>query len=369
MNRENQIIRASTINIAGNVLLAVVKGITGTLTGSIAITLDAVNSLADALSSVIAIIGTKLAGKSADRDHPFGYGRIEYLSSIVIAALILSAGISSFVEALRSIIHPTDPQYSVVTILIVAAAACVKFGLGALLLREGKRLGSGSLIGSGTDSFMDGGVSCATCVAGIVYMAFGWKVESWLAAVIALLIIKGGISLLFETASKLLGERADPEIVAKVEREAQSVDKVKLANGLVLQDFGPDRLTGSIHLTVDGQMSVAEFDTVARATQNRVYENCGVVLTGVTPYPDVTADDASLREIRTAVSHIVWSNDNVVDLRGLYVDSNTSTVRFDAIVKFGSGDRTELQTQLLAACEAECPGWKFDIRVIPEFGD
>ena len=368
MEREGQIVRASIVAIIGNIVLAIAKGIAGALTGSIAISLDAVNSLADALSSVIAIIGAKLATRSASRDHPFGFGRVEYLSSIVIASLILAAGVSSFVEAVRSILHPTTPSYTAATLAIVACAAAIKLFLGLFLLREGKRLDAGMLMGSGTDSCMDAGVSTATFVAGILYIIFSIQIESWLAAAIALLIINSGIGLLVETASKLLGERVDPEIAAKVEREARAVDGVKLASGLVVMDFGPSRLAGAIYITVDGQMTVAEYDGIARAVQARVQEKCGVNLNGVTPYPAASADE-SIRAVRANIGRIVWSQEHVVELRGLYIDPATSTARFDAIMEFGGVDADELYAEILEQCQEEYPDWSFDIRVLPDIGD
>ena len=368
MNRDSEIIRASLINIVGNVLLATVKGVTGLMVGSIAFTLDAINSLTDALSSVIAILGTKLAAKAADRDHPFGYGRVEYLSSIVIAVLILTAGITSFIEAIKSIIHPAAPEYTVASLVVMGVAAAVKFGLGFMLMGEGNRLESGSLLGSGTDSLMDGGVSLATCVAGILYMTLGWQIESWLAAGIALLIVKGGISLLADTSSKLLGERVSPDIATQVEREAREIDGVRFASGVVLMDFGPNRLLGAMHVTVDGQMTVAEFDSVARAVQERIHEKCGVTLAGVTPYADLSSDE-TLKETRMAIAQTVWLHEDVLELRGLYVNPATATVRFDAISDFDSGDTEELRQELVRSCEEVAPGWTIEARVLPDIGD
>lgn len=368
MDREKQIIRVSIINMIGNLLLAATKGVVGTLTGSIAITLDALNSLADALSSVIAIIGTKLAGKQADREHPFGYGRVEYFASIAIAALILAAGLEALVESVRSIIHPTTPEYNVVTVVIVAVAAVIKFGLGALLLRKGKALGSGSLVGSGTDSLMDGGVSTATFVAAVLYMTVGLQVESWLAAIIAIMIVRSGVGLLRETISKLLGERVDPKIAARVERAVRSVDGVKFASGLVLLDFGPDRNAGAIHVTVDGRMTVAEFDSIAHAVQEKVYHECGIALASVSPYPDSSYDE-STHEIRASVAQVVWGHKDVVEMRGLYIDSAERRVRFDVVVEFHALNDGELRRQIVEACEKNNPGWAFDVRIMPDVAD
>lgn len=368
MDREKQIVRSSMLNVLGNVVLAIAKGAAGVASGSVAIILDAVNSLTDAFGSVIAIIGTKLAGRSASHNHPFGFGRIEYLTSIIIAALILSAGISSFIEAIRSIANPTTPQYTFVSLAVVAVAALVKFGLGVYLIRTGKRLNSGSLVGSGTDSMMDGGVSVATFSAGIIYITLGWQIESVLAACIALLIIKSGAQLLFSTASKLLGERMSPDVVSKVEREVRAVDGVRFASGLVLLDFGPDEVVGTIHVTVDGHMTVSEFDVVAREVRSRVLDKCGVTLAGVTPYADTGADE-SARKVRAAVGRVVWGNDDVVEMRGLYADPQTHIVRFDAITKFETADLNLLRKQIIEDCEQVCPGWDFEVRVMHHIGD
>lgn len=367
-DRNRQIIRASFISIIGNVVLAVLKAIVGIASSSIAITLDAVNSLADALSSVIAIIGTKLAAKPADRDHPFGYGRIEYISSVVIAVLIISAGVSALVESIQSIMSPHTPDYSIVALIIVGVAAVVKAILGLYLRDIGKKVHSSSLMGSGSDSMMDALVSAATLLAAILYLAFGILVESWLAAGIAVLICKSGLELLVDTLSKILGERMDPGITAKVEREARKVNGVQLASGLVLMDLGPDRVTGSIHVTVDGDMTVAEFDRLARDVQRRVYKKTGVTLSGVTPYAASAGDDVVAR-VRANVGSIVWQHEHVVEMRGLFIDPDARTIRFDAIVEFGSGDLCELQDDIARACEESLPNWSFEVRALPEVGD
>ena len=367
MDREAKIIRVSIMNVAGNALLALMKGVAGAATGSIAIILDAVNSLADALGSVIAIIGTKVASKPADEDHPFGHGRSEYLASIVIAALILAAGLSSLKEAVSSILHPQTPSYTTVALVIVGVAACVKFGLGLFTIRKGKELSAATLTGSGTDSLMDGCVSAATLVAALVYIWFGILIESWLAAVIAVLIVKNGFTLLSETASKLLGEHADPKLIAQVEHEICSVDGVKMSNGIVLSDLGPDRVRGSVSITVDGNMTVAEFERLARRVQRHVFETCGVMLAGLTPHAAATGD--ATREVRSTVGRIVWSQDHVVELRSLYVDPATRSVRLDAAVELGYNDYQAVRASIESACTEALPDWTFDVRALPDVAD
>jgi len=159
--RERVIVRTSIIGIVANVLLVAFKAVVGLAANSIAIVLDAVNNLTDALSSVITILGTKLAGKSPDRDHPLGHGRYEYLSAMVIVAIVLYAGITSLVESVRKIIEPEVADYSFVTLVIVAAAVVVKIVLGRYVSAKGKQVDSGSLIASGKDALFDSAISAS----------------------------------------------------------------------------------------------------------------------------------------------------------------------------------------------------------------
>ena len=155
MDREKIIVRTGIIGIVVNILLASFKAVVGLLANSIAIILDAVNNLSDALSSTITIIGTKLAGKKADKEHPMGHGRIEYISAAVIAIIILYAGIASFIESVKKIISPSVPKYSIVTIVIVAVAVVVKIFLGTYVKKKGESVNSDSLKASGKDALFD----------------------------------------------------------------------------------------------------------------------------------------------------------------------------------------------------------------------
>ena len=155
MDRNKKIIKVSIFGIIVNVILAGFKALVGLLANSIAIILDAVNNLSDALSSIITIIGTKLSTKRPNKKHPFGYGRIEHFSSIIIAILVLFAGITSFKESLDKIINPEKAEYSIITLIIIVVAVFVKFFFGRYVKSEGEKLNSGSLVASGTDAISD----------------------------------------------------------------------------------------------------------------------------------------------------------------------------------------------------------------------
>ena len=152
MDRSQKIIRTSIIGIVANVLLAAFKAAVGILASSVAIVMDALNNLSDALSSVITIIGTKLSERPADREHPFGFGRVEYFSAIIIAVLVLSAGITSLIESVKKIFNPTEPEYTTVTLIVIVVAIVVKLVLGQYVKRQGHQLKSDALIASGSDA-------------------------------------------------------------------------------------------------------------------------------------------------------------------------------------------------------------------------
>ena len=179
MSRSSQIIKTSIIGIVTNVLLAAFKAAVGIIASSVAIVMDAVNNLSDALSSVITIVGTKLSQRPADRKHPFGFGRIEYFSAIIIAVIVLSAGITSLIESVKKIFNPVTPSYTTTTLIVIIVAIVVKLLLGRFVKGKGEQLKSDALIASGSDALFDAIITLATLVsAGIMLLWNVWHRRS-----------------------------------------------------------------------------------------------------------------------------------------------------------------------------------------------
>ncbi|MBQ7606153.1 MAG: cation transporter, partial [Firmicutes bacterium] len=192
-SRKKTIIRTSIVGILANVMLALFKAGVGFISNSIAIVLDAVNNLSDALSSVITIVGARVAGREPDKKHPFGHGRVEYISALAIGGIVLYAGVTSLVESVKKIIHPVTPDYAISSLIIVAAAVLVKIGLGLYVKSSGEKVNSDSLINSGKDALLDAVISAATLAAALVFTFTGMSLEAYLGALISLAIIKAGI--------------------------------------------------------------------------------------------------------------------------------------------------------------------------------
>lgn len=262
--RTKKIIQTSIAGIVTNILLAVFKAVIGIMTNSIAIVLDAVNNASDVASSVVTIAGTKLSKKEPDKEHPFGHGRIEYLSAMIIAVIILYAGITSAIEAVKKIITPDIPSYSTVPLIIVAVAVVVKVVLGRYVKTVGVMVKSDSLINSGADASMDAVISAATLVAAIIYLNFNISVEAYLGVIISIFIIKAGIDMLRETLSHILGEAPDSKLAQKITETVMEFPEVTGAYDLVLHDYGPDVYQGSLHIEIPDIYTADRIDMLTR---------------------------------------------------------------------------------------------------------
>ncbi len=369
IEREKQIIRTSAIGIGANIFLAAFKAAVGLLSHSIAIVLDSVNNLSDALSSVITIIGTKLALKPADKKHPFGHGRVEYISAFIIAIIILYAGLTSLTESIKKIIHPETPDYSIAALIIVFSAVFIKIFLGLFVLRTGKKVESDSLVASGKDALMDSIISASTLVAAIVFVIWHISLEAWLGIVISFAIIKAGIETLKETISKILGERIDAKTSREIKATIKSVDKeIYGAYDLVLNNYGPGQHLGSAHIEVPDTWTAEKIDTVSRRIANEVFCKNGVIMTAIGIY-SVNTKQNSAASIRDRVSKIVMEHKEILQMHGFYVDEVTKIMRFDIIVSFDSLSMKDLFNHVVEDVEEAFPDYDIQVQFDMDMSD
>ena len=341
--REKVIVRTSIIGILANVLLAGFKAAIGLATRSIAVTLDAVNNLSDALSSVITIIGAKLGGKKPDKKHPLGYGRIEYLSSMIVAAIVLYAGITALVESIKKIIEPEPAEYTMVSLLIIAAAVVVKLLLGRYVKAQGEKVNSGALIASGSDASFDAILSASVLASAVIFMIWGISLEAYVGVVIAVFIIKAGIEMLSETLSDIIGQRADAEMSKTIKKLVAEEPEVRGAYDLILYNYGPDKNYGTLHMELPDTMTVEEVDVLTRKVQNKVFHETGVILTGIGVYSYNTSDDEAA-QMRNHVQEKVLEHDWAIQMHGFYVDMVEKLIRFDVVLSFDADRKEALDT-------------------------
>ena len=341
--RERTIIKTSVVGIATNVLLAAFKAVVGLLSRSIAVTLDAVNNLSDALSSVITIIGAKLGARQPDHKHPLGHGRVEYISSLLVAAIVLYAGITSLVESVKKIIHPEAADYSTVSLLIIAVAIAVKLVLGRYVKAQGEKVNSGALIASGSDASFDAILSASVLASAIIFLVWHISLEAYVGVVIAAFIIKAGIGMTTETLDDILGHREDAETSLKIKRLLTEEPAVRGAYDLILYNYGPNKNYGSVHLELPDTMTVDQVDVLTRRVETKVYRETGVILTGVGVYSYNTTDEQAA-QIRNAVQEAVLSHDWALQMHGFYVDTEKKTMRFDVVLSFDVDRKEALET-------------------------
>ena len=368
MNRDKIIIRTSIIGIITNVLLSAFKAFVGLLTGSIAIILDAVNNLSDALSSVITIIGTKLSGKKPDREHPYGHGRGEYMTAMIIAAIVLYAGITSLVESVKKIISPETPDYPAASIVILVAAVGVKLLLGAYVKNTGERVKSDSLIASGKDALLDAVISASTIAAAVIFLAFDLSLEAWLGAVISIIIIRSGIEMLRESFSEILGERVEKEQSEGIKGTILSFPQVTGAYDLILHNYGPDTMIGSVHIEVPDTMTVSELDTLERSITEKVIAEHGVILAGISVYSLNTTNDRAAG-ILDGIRHIVMAHEEVLQLHGFYISEEKKNIIFDIILDFACPDREKIHQDITEEVREAYPGYTVNITLDVDASD
>ena len=358
--RNRIIVRSSMIGIAANIVLVLFKMATGLITNSIAIILDAVNNLSDALSSVITIIGNKLANRRPDKKHPLGHGRIEFISALVVAAIITYAGFTSLIESAKKIIEPEEAEYTVVSLIIVAAAVLVKIVLGLYMKKMGKKANSSALEASGSDALFDAVLSTSVLISAIIFMLTGLKLEAFVGVVISFFIIKAGIDMLKDTLDEILGKRVEGDEIADIKRTLCEEEAVQGAYDLILHNYGPDRYVGSVHVEIPDTFNANEIDMLERRIAGRVYEKHGIIMAAIGIYSINTTDDEIVR-MRTDITRVVMSHEGVLQLHGFFVDKEAGFINVDVIIDYDLKNRNEIYEHICNEVQELYPDYRLNM--------
>ena len=366
-SRDGVIIRTSVVGILTNVLLAAFKAAVGLTSHSIAVVLDAVNNLSDALSSIITIVGTKLSGKLPDKKHPLGYGRIEYLSAMIVAGIVLYAGITSLVESVKKIIHPETPEYSTISLVIIAVAVAVKVVLGKYVKVQGQKVNSGSLVASGSDALFDAVLSLSVLVSAIVFLTCGVSLEAYVGAVISGFIIKAGVEMIASPVNELLGARVSPELVASIKKEIMEFDEVHGIYDIILHNYGHDLMIGSLHISVDDTLTANEIHGLTRKITILMYMKHHIVMT-VGIYSVATGENKR-RELQTLVTSTLAAHPEIIQVHGFYYDEKENYVAVDVVPDYSVTDEAALCKSLTEELSAAIPGKAILVTVDHNFSD
>ena len=367
MDRSKQIIRTSVIGIVANVLLAGFKALVGLLAHSVAIVLDAVNNLSDALSSVITIIGTRLSVRPSDRKHPFGYGRVEYFTAIIIAVIVLTTGITSLIESIKKIIHPVQPEYTTVTLIVIIAAILTKLALGWYVRGRGKALQSDALVASGSDALFDAVITLATLVAAGIMLIWHVSIDGYLGAVISLVIIKAGIEMLASPINQLLGAQANPDLIREIKTEISALDGVQGVFDLIIHGYGPNLSIGSLHIGVPESMSAHQIHGLTRDIAEMMLERHGIIMT-VGIYANATGD-SPCAELQKAVYQALTHQEHVLQVHGFFVNDATGRISVDVVPDLSVTDDQAFTETLRSALAAVLPDRDFLIIIDHNYSD
>ena len=366
MERNKKIVKTSILGIITNILLVIFKSTVGIIANSIAIILDAVNNLTDVLSSLITIIGTKLANKAPDKEHPYGHGRIEYFTSVIIAVIVLFAGITAIKESVEKIINPGETDYSLITLFIVGVAVFVKFFLGKYVKKVGYEVNSQSLVASGQDAFMDSILSFTTLIAGITNYLFKWNLEGYLGVIISIFIIKSAIEMLKEAANSMLGQRADSELSQKIKQTVLDFEEVQGVFDLNLHNYGPSNTVASLHIQVRNDMNAGEIHILTREIAYKIYEDFGIAIT-IGIY--AANDKGEFGLIKKELEKIVGEYKEVLQIHGFYVDKEKSNVFFDLIIDFEAKDKKSIEKEIIEKLKEKFPEYNYNIILDPDITD
>lgn len=364
-SREGSIAAVSLLGMAVNLLIAAAKVIVGLLAASIAIVSEGVNNATDALTSLLTLVGTKLAGMHPDEKHPFGYGRIEYLTGLVISVIILVAGVEMLKSSIALIFTPEKLKISTLSLVIVAVSAVIKFVLGTFTIKAGHKTDSAALTGVGLDCRNDAFVSIITIVSALVFLLFGLSVDAYAGIVVSLLILKAGGEVLFGTVSELLGRPGDEKLAARLYQMIRSTDGVLNAADMMLHCYGPDRYSGSVNVEMDHEKTVGEVYAILHKLQLQImHEEKVTMVFGIYA---VDNDHEEVRALRKHIGAFIAENEHIRSLHAIYLEPESRRIYCDFVVDYKLRDWDGLKAAFLDYMKKDYPDNEIELTIETDY--
>ncbi len=363
--RESIITMTSGLGVAVNIVMALTKVIIGALASSIAIISEGVNNAADVLSAIITLIGSKLAGKHPDKNHPFGYGRIEYLVSLIISVLILVTGVEMLISSVKLIFNPEELNISYLSLIVVTGSAVIKFALGVYTMKMGKKADSNALIGVGLDSRNDSYASLITIASALIFLIFHISLDAYAGIIISVLILKAGLELLLDTLNDLIGRPGEHELATEIYREVLQTEGIISAADMMLHNYGPDAWSGSVNVEIDHNKTVGEIYEFLHALQLRIMHEHNVVM--VFGVYAVDNDHEEVRELRQKINAFIKPIEHVKSFHAVYLRHDEKKIYCDFIVDYELRDWDALRAQFTEYAAGLYPGYQMELTIETEF--
>ncbi len=342
-SREGTVVTVSGLNILVNLIFAAIKVVIGLAVSSIAIVSEGVNNATDSATSLITIVGTKLSAKHPTEKHPFGFGRIEYLTSLLISVLILFTGAELMESSVKRIFAPQEMSISYVTMAIIAVSALVKLALGLYTIKEGRRVDSSSLVALGTECRSDSVVSVITLVTALVFLVFHVSLDAYAGIIMSLIVLKAGFEVLKETLSDILGQAGEKELAQELYRIIRAEPLVLNAADMMLHNYGPDAYSGSVNVEIDHSKTVGEVYAALHELQLRIMHEKHITM--VFGIYAVDGDHAQIRQLREQVAAFVREQKHVTSYHALYIHPNGKDLYVDLVVDYDLADWEALRKE------------------------
>ena len=359
MKRNINIIKVSIISIITNIFLVIFKVFIGMLSSSTAIVLDGLNNLSDTLSSTATIIGIKLSSKEPDKEHPYGHGRIEYFTTLVVALIVLVAGISALVEAISKIKTPITPSYNIITIIIIIIAVITKIILGTFVKRKGKKLDSDTLIAQGNDALFDSILSLSTLVAVLFYLIARINLEGYISFLIACFIIKNAIEMIKTPINDIIGIRINDDLKEKIRKDINKFEDVHGVYDLMLHNYGPFILIGSVHIEVDDNLSAKDIHKLSKDIEKKIYDKYEIILT-IGIYASNNTSKIG-NKTKNDILDITKKYENILEIHGLYIDEKEKHISFDLIYDYKEKNIEDINKEIIKELKVKYPDYKINI--------
>ncbi len=333
--REAYGLLSSWVGIVCNVLLFIAKFAIGTLANSISIISDGFNNLSDCASCVVTMFGYKMAAKPADKDHPFGHGRMEYLTSLIIAMVIMVVGVELFTGSVDKIIHPDKVSFSIIAVVALVLSILIKLWMGLFNKKLGNAVESSVMLATSKDSLNDVLATAATLVALVSSVFTDAPIDGVMGVVVSVMILISGFGIVKETVDELLGQPASPEIVEALK---ELVDECSYSLGmhdLIIHSYGPGNLIGSVHIEVDGKENIMDIHDAIDELERNIYDELGIRMT--IHMDPVETDNENLKLCKDMIEVILNEVDSELhfhDFRMVAGPSHTNLI-FDVVVPHG----------------------------------
>ena len=317
-----------------NVLLSALKFVIGTITNSIAITADAFNNLSDVASSVVTLAGFKMAYKPADKEHPFGHGRFEYISGFTVSIIILLLGLELIKSSVEKIIHPEEIVFSVPALCILAFSILLKLGMCFFNRALAVKIRSEALKATSMDSLTDSIATFAILLSVLMSHFFGWKIDGYIGILVALFIIFTGVNTARDTIGPLLGQEPDPDLIEKIKTITMSYEEILGMHDLVVHNYGPGRVFASLHAEVSARGDILKSHDVIDLCERELQKKLGILV--VIHMDPIEVDNEQVNSLKSMVVSIIEKNDPALSLHDFRIvsgESHTNLI-FDVVVPF-----------------------------------